>query len=297
MRKRTLGNSLEVSAIGLGCMGMSEFYGPPTTRESIATIHRALDARRATFSTRRTCTARSRTRSSSAGPSATGATESCWPRSSATCAAKTARFLGISGKARLRAQVVRRVAATARRRSHRSLLPASRRSHDADRRDGRRDGGAGERGQGAPPRHVRSGAGRRSVARTRSIRSPRCRPSIRSGAAIPRTRFCRRCASWASASSPTVRSAAASSRAGSRRSTTSSRTTTAANRRASRARTSNEPRVVRRSRRDREAEKGVHAGAARACVGAGAGRRHRPDPRHQAHAITSRRTSPRLISN
>ncbi|HEX7680134.1 MAG TPA: aldo/keto reductase [Thermoanaerobaculia bacterium] len=41
--KRTLGNSLSVSAIGLGCMGMSEFYGSHDDAASIATIHRALD--------------------------------------------------------------------------------------------------------------------------------------------------------------------------------------------------------------------------------------------------------------
>ena len=43
MKKRTLGNSLHVSAIGLGCMGMSEFYGSHDDAQSIATIHRALD--------------------------------------------------------------------------------------------------------------------------------------------------------------------------------------------------------------------------------------------------------------
>lgn len=42
MQKRLLG-TLEVSALGLGCMGMSEFYGGRDEAESIATIHRALD--------------------------------------------------------------------------------------------------------------------------------------------------------------------------------------------------------------------------------------------------------------
>ncbi len=40
--KRKLGN-LEVSAIGLGCMGMSHAYGTPDDAESVATIHRAIE--------------------------------------------------------------------------------------------------------------------------------------------------------------------------------------------------------------------------------------------------------------
>ena len=44
MNRRTLGQGLEVSAQGLGCMGMSEFYGAGDDNESIATIHEALDA-------------------------------------------------------------------------------------------------------------------------------------------------------------------------------------------------------------------------------------------------------------
>ena len=40
----TLGKSdLKISRIGLGCMGMSEFYGPRDNEESIATIHLAFD--------------------------------------------------------------------------------------------------------------------------------------------------------------------------------------------------------------------------------------------------------------
>ncbi|HEY0257339.1 MAG TPA: aldo/keto reductase [Candidatus Methylacidiphilales bacterium] len=41
---RKLGNQgLEVSAVGLGCMGMSQSYGPADEKESIATVHRAIE--------------------------------------------------------------------------------------------------------------------------------------------------------------------------------------------------------------------------------------------------------------
>jgi aryl-alcohol dehydrogenase-like predicted oxidoreductase len=43
VERRTLGQGLEVSAQGLGCMGMSAWYGPTDPYESIATIHRALE--------------------------------------------------------------------------------------------------------------------------------------------------------------------------------------------------------------------------------------------------------------
>jgi aryl-alcohol dehydrogenase-like predicted oxidoreductase len=44
MEQRTIGGQgLVVSALGLGCMGMSQSYGPADERESVATIHRALE--------------------------------------------------------------------------------------------------------------------------------------------------------------------------------------------------------------------------------------------------------------
>ena len=43
MKTRTLGRDLVVSEIGLGCMGMSEFYGPGDEEESLRTIHLALE--------------------------------------------------------------------------------------------------------------------------------------------------------------------------------------------------------------------------------------------------------------
>jgi aryl-alcohol dehydrogenase-like predicted oxidoreductase len=43
MKTRVLGQGLVVSALGLGCMGMSDAYGPADETEATATIHRALD--------------------------------------------------------------------------------------------------------------------------------------------------------------------------------------------------------------------------------------------------------------
>jgi len=42
--RRTLGQGLDVSEQGLGCMGMSEFYGVGDDVESISTIHEAIDS-------------------------------------------------------------------------------------------------------------------------------------------------------------------------------------------------------------------------------------------------------------
>lgn len=43
MQRRQLSEQLEVSAMGLGCMGMSEFYGPHDDKESLQVLHRAAE--------------------------------------------------------------------------------------------------------------------------------------------------------------------------------------------------------------------------------------------------------------
>lgn len=43
LEQRKLGDGLRVSALGLGCMGMSEFYGQADEAEAVATIQRAID--------------------------------------------------------------------------------------------------------------------------------------------------------------------------------------------------------------------------------------------------------------
>ena len=136
------------------------------------------------------------------GDRRTAATRSCWPPSSATSAARTgssaASTAARTTSGRPATPVLRRLG----RRPHRPLLPAPGRPEHADRGDRRRDGRAGRRRQGPIPRAVR-GLGRRpSAAPTPCTRSPRCRASTRCGPGTSRPRSCRRCASWASASSP-----------------------------------------------------------------------------------------------
>ena len=140
METRTLGTQgLEVSALGLGCMGMSEFYGRTDEGEAIATIRRALELGVTFLDT--------------ADMYGWGANERLvgkaieGRREDVVLATKFGNVRGPNGEylgidcspAYVRVRL-RGVARATRRRDDRSLLPASRRPADADRGDGRRDG-------------------------------------------------------------------------------------------------------------------------------------------------------------
>src|SRR5579875_860756 len=122
MIERRLGkDGIGVSAIGLGCWGMSGSYGPADDAESIATIQRAIELGVTLIDT--------------ADSYGQGHNEELVGRA----IRGRARSLRAPG---LRADGVRGIAAAARRRCDRPLLSASRRSRGPDRRNRRRDGGA-----------------------------------------------------------------------------------------------------------------------------------------------------------
>ncbi len=220
MEKRKLGaNGPEVSAEGLGCMGMSEFYGSADEGEAREVINRALDLGVSFIDTADMYgpfTNEKLVGAAIAGPPRGGRPGDQVrqrPR-------RERRVPRRPRRRRVRAPVLRGLAAPPRGRADRPLLPApGRPARCRSRRPSARWPSWSRRARSptsASPRRAR----RRSAAPTRPTRSPPCRPSTRSGAVIPRTRSCRPCGSSASASSPTARSAAASSPAASARSTT-----------------------------------------------------------------------------
>ena len=208
--QRPLGTQgLTASAQGLGCMGMSEFYGEGDDAESIATIHRALELGVNFLDT--------------AAMYGRGANEQLVGRAIAdrrdevVLATKFGIVRGddpadrgVNG----RPEYVKQSCDDSLRRlglDHVDLFY----QHRVDPQTPIEEtvGAMGELvagRQGALPRACPRRRPRPSAARTRRIRSPRCRPSTRCGPATWRTSCWTRCASWASASWPTARSAAAS---------------------------------------------------------------------------------------
>ena len=209
MERRELGKpGLVVSALGLGCMGMSDFYGDGDEAESIATIHRAIEL--------------SVTFLDTADIYGMGRNEELVGkalrdrRDKVVLATKFGNvrkadgtFVGVNGKP----DYVRSACEASLRRLQVDVIDLYY-QHRVDPNTPIEDTVA------AMALLVEEGKVRylaclkpppiRSVAHKKCIRSPRCRQSIHSGAAIRRASYSRRCASLGSVSSPIVRSAAAS---------------------------------------------------------------------------------------
>ncbi len=196
---------------GLGCMGMSEFYGTGDDAESLATIHRALDLGVTLLDTADMYGPF--TNEQLVGRAIAGR------RDEVVIATKFGNVRDPDDPSKRsingRPEYVRQACDASLRRlgvDHIDLYY----QHRVDREYPDRGDGRGHGASWSPrARCATSGCPRRRRRRSGvhmpCTRSRRCRPSTRSGAAIPRRRSCRRRASSGSASCPTARSVAASS--------------------------------------------------------------------------------------
>ena len=153
---RTLGAgsaALDVSALGLGCMGMSDFYGRADEAEAINTIHRALDLGVTLLDTADMYGPF--TNEQLVGKAISGRRDEVRAGDQVRQRPRPGRLLGwIDGTPEYVQQACDASLASARRRPHRPLLPAPRRPERPDRGDRRRDEGARRGGQGPVPRAV-----------------------------------------------------------------------------------------------------------------------------------------------
>jgi len=153
IQKRRLGkDGPEVSAIGLGCMGMSEFYGSGDEQESIATIHHALD-RGVTFLDTADMYGPFKNEELVGRAIRDRRDEVFLATKFGNVRGEKGEFLGVRGDPEYVAQAcdasLRRLGVDVR---HRPLLPAPGRRERADRGNRRRDGAARRGRKGALPR-------------------------------------------------------------------------------------------------------------------------------------------------
>jgi len=284
MQQRKLGRQgLEVSALGLGCMGMSEFYGQADEQESLATIERALDLGITFFDT--------------ADMYGVGRNEELVGRalrphrSRVIIATKfgnvrgpNGEHLGVDG----RPEYVRQACEASLKRlgvDHIDLYY----QHRVDPKTPIEEtvGAMAELVKAGKVRYLgyRRRQRRPCGGRIRFIPSPPCRPNIPCGRAIPSRTSCRPVVSWASASCLIAPWDAAFSPGASSGPRICPRTTGAAIIRVSRARTSSVTcgwcRPCARSQ-----AKWLHTQPIGAGLGAGAGGGDRADPRYSSCALS-----------
>src|SRR5271166_4414237 len=145
METRELGRSgLKVSALGLGCMGMSDFYSGRDDDEAIATIHHAID--------------RGVTLLDSSDAYGVGRNEELVGRAIRGRRDKVVLATKFGWVRDLRSRSVRSKPEAARDRRDRPLLSAPRRPEDADRRNRRRHGRSRSPREGPLSRPVGGGA-------------------------------------------------------------------------------------------------------------------------------------------
>ena len=281
----------EVAAIGLGCMGMSAFYGETDEGEALRTIARALELGCNFLDTSdmygphtnerlvgKAIAVASRRRLP--GDEVRDQDRAGRPTAGLPCARSTA------APSTCAARATRRCSASASSTSTSTTSTASTRTRRSRRRSPRWP--SSSRRARSATSGSRRRAPRRSAARTRCTRSRPCRPSTRCGRATSRRRSCRRSKSSASRSSPTRRSAAASCPGASARRIELDENDfrrygprfTGENLQANLELAAIVEELAAREGRD--------AGAAGARVGAAPRRAHRPDPRHQARVLPGR---------
>ena len=199
--KRQLGrDGPEVSAIGLGCMGMSEFYGSSSEEESIATIHHALE-RGVTFLDTADMYGPFKNEEL-VGRAIRNRRDAVFLATKfGNMRGEKGEFLGVNGAP----EYVRSSCEGSLKRLGVETIDLYY-QHRVDPNVPIEDT-VGEMARLKDEGKIRR---RRSARRMRRIRSRRSRPSCRCGAAMPRRKCFRRCASSASATSLIRRSAAGS---------------------------------------------------------------------------------------